>query len=268
MLLQFERRTFSDESEAESESGGWVRSLAEPLHILIDVFKVKKKPVYYTEYSSWMGCQVETTLKTSDFSSLKGDKFDFDLAKATIPGREGFWELTGYLIGRKDTRQFLGRMATLVDPSGRVVAVADEITVSIDDPSQFKVKGSRMDSQEVQEILKQSSTQPTTSPVSGRIKIQGCWVTTEQPIADLGADAIDFGQAEAEIPDKGKIWVLKGHLILIQSSRQFIVMEGRLIQPDGQTAARASSLMVPIEDPGGFLILYKDLSLLFRLPLS
>jgi hypothetical protein len=266
MLLQFENRPFADEADEEGESGFWAESLAKPLRILSQIFKVKKKPVYYTEYGNWMGCKVETTLQTSDFSSLKGAKFDFDLAQATIPGRGGKWELTGYLIGREDLRQFLGRMATLVDPSGRVVAVADEITVSIDDPQEFKVKGSRLKSREVQAILKE---EPKTvpAPASGRIKVQGCWIFTEKAIKDLNGDVIDFDKARAEIPDEGKIWVLMGHLILKQSERYFIVMDGRLIRPDGQTAAQASLLLVPIENPEKFRVLDKDPLELFHRPL-
>lgn len=257
MLLQFERRPYADEFRDKDESGSWAESLAKPLRILVNIFKVDKKPVYSTQYGNWMGCQVDTTLKTSDFSSLKGDKYDFDLAKATIPGSGGNWELTGYLIGRKDLRQFLGRMATLVDPSGRVVAVADEITVPIGDPGGFKVKGSRLTSREVQAILEEE-TKTVPLSASGRIKIQGCWVTTERTIPDLRSAVIDFDKAEAEIPDDGKVWVLVGRLILIQNGRNFIVMDGRLIRPDGQTAAEAPFMMVPIDDPGSFRVIEKD----------
>ena len=257
MLLQFERRAYADESRDEDAYDSWAESLTKPLRILANIFKVDKKPVYYTQYGNWMGCLVDTTLKTSDFSSLKGDKFDFDLAKATIPGPNGNWELTGYLIGREDLRQFLGRMATLVDPSGRVVAVADEITVPIDDPPRFKVKGNRLKSREVQAILEE---EPKVAPVSasGRINIQGCWVTTQRTIPDLRSAVIDFDKAEAEIPHQGEVWVLVGRLILIQSGRNFIVMDGRLIRPDGQTAAEAPFMMVPIENPGTFQVIEKD----------
>ena len=33
---------------------------------------------------------------------------------------------------------------------------------------------------------------------------------------------------------------------------------GRLIRPDGQTAAEASFMMVPIDDPGTFRVIDKD----------
>jgi hypothetical protein len=252
MLLQFEENWPQDESSGV-ELEDWAGSRAKPFQILSKIFGVKDKPVYYSEYSNWMGCKVETTLQTMDFSSLKGDKYDFSLSKATIPGPGGKWELTGYLIGRKDRRQFLGRMATLVDPEGKVVAVTDEITVPINDPSDFEVRGSRLDSDEVQSVLKQDTEGVTQ--VEGQYAVQGCLIFSRRSLDDLEADVIDFGTARAEIPVGGRIWILMGHLTLKQNERYFVALDARLIGPDGQTAAQESLMAVPIDSPSKFRLL-------------
>lgn len=253
MLLQFEENWPQDESSEDEEGGGWGESLAKPFLILSKIFGVKDKPVYYSEYSNWMGCKVETTLQTMDFSSLKGDKYDFSLSKATIPGPGGGWELTGYLIGLKDKRQFLGRMATLIDPQGKVVAVTDEITVPIDDPSDFEVRGSRLESEEVQSVLKQEP--PEATQVPGQYAVLGCRIFSKRTIKDLEAGVIDFEAARAEIPVNGRVWVLMGHLILKQNERVFVAIDARLIGPDGQTAAQEALMQVPIDSPAKFRIL-------------
>lgn len=254
MLLQFETNFWADEEEEGGES--WVESLAKPLIILTKIFGVEKEPIYYSEYSNWQGCKVETTLQTMDFSSLKGDKYDFSLAKATIPSTAGNWELTGNLIGRKTARQFLARMATLVDPKDKIVAVADQIVVPIDNPAAFEVTGSKLESKEVQIILAEKVE--TKIPDKDGIKIQGCRVFSERAISDLEAGVIDFGDARAEIPIKGKIWVLMGHLILLQNNRSFIATDARLINPDGHTVAHGPLLMVPIDEPQTFQVLKKE----------
>lgn len=264
MLMQFETRTWADEDEDEGKS--WAESLVKPLLILVKIFGVDKEPVYYSEYSNWLGCKVETTLQTMDFSSLKGDKYDFSLAKATIPSTAGNWELTGNLIGRKAARQFLARMATLVDPGGKIVAVADQIVLPIDNPAAFEVTGSKLESEEVQAILKTKTE--TKIPDPQGIKIQGCRVFSERTISDLQAAVIDFGDASAEIPVKGKVWVLKGHLVLIQDSRSFIATEARLIDPDGHTVAQEPFLMVPIDEPHTYQVLKKESgSILLQFPI-
>jgi hypothetical protein len=257
MLLQFENWPSLEEASGEAEAADWGEAMSAPLRILSKIFGVKNKPVYYTQYSNWMGCKVDTTLQSSGLSDLQGDKFDFSLSRATILGPGGSWQLTGYLIGRKDKSQFLGRMATLVDPSGKVVAVADELTVSISDPSQFEVTGSRLDSPEVQSVLKEEEpSQPFAGP--GEVSLQGCRIFIAKKIADMKAAVIDLGEARAEIPVKGQVWILTGHLILIQSSRNIVAADAQLLAPDGHEATRQDLILVPIDSPAQFRSLDKE----------
>ena len=100
-----------------------------------------QKPVYHNLYTNFMGCRVHSTLQST---VAEADNItDFGLAKAEIPakgGAEGTWTLTGHITAFMKTRTFVARQASLTDPAGRIVAVADEITVAVDDPAGFQVR--------------------------------------------------------------------------------------------------------------------------------
>ncbi len=256
MLLQFENWPPPGEETADTEAEDWGETLSQPLRILSKIFGVKDRPVYYSQYSNWMGCKVDTTLQSSGLSDLQGDKFDFSLSRATIPGPGGDWQLTGYLIGRRDKSQFLGRMATLVDPTGKVVAVADELTVPINDPSKFEVTGSRLGSPEVQSVLREEAPLQTSAG-PGELTLQGCRIFTANKIVDTKAELIDLGESRVEIPIEDNVWILTGHLILIQNARYFVASKALLIDPDGHEAARQDLILVPIDSPAQFRSLDK-----------
>jgi hypothetical protein len=101
----------------------------------------EKKPVYYNLYTNFMGCRVHSQAAAVETDNLT----DFGLAKAEIPakgGSPGTWTLTGHIVAFTKTGTFVARRASLANPAGKRVAVADEIMVTVDDPAGFRVQGS------------------------------------------------------------------------------------------------------------------------------
>jgi len=251
VLLQLEVIKSKAGTKSDSDAGGIFSGIADPLKILVDVFGIRKKPVYYTRYSNYLGCEVLTTLQTTDYSSLQGSKHDFSLAKAEIPDADGTWQLTGYLIGFKKERRFLARMASLIDPKGRTVAVADEITVDVADPAGFKVKGSRMKKKEVRALL--TDKIPEKAGNTFNLEILGCSVTTTKNIdpdsSAINAERINLGEARAEIPGPGGNWILTGYLIIERAEQRFVALDARLVDPGGKTAVAGEMILVPTGHP-------------------
>lgn len=246
-VLKNKAGVISDSDVADALSG-----LTDPLKILADVFGVRKKPVYYTRYSNYLGCEVLTTLQTSDYSFLKGSKHDFSLAKAEIPSADGTWQLTGYLIGFKNERRFLARMASLIDPQGQTVAVADEISVDVADPAGFKVKGSRLQEKEVRSILAEGKT---AGPFY--VEILGCSITTtkklDPAIDTTSAERLNLGQAKAEIPGPDGQWILTGYLILEKVDKRFVALDAKLVNPQGKIATAGEMILVPTDRPDKYI---------------
>jgi len=144
ILLQFEPVAGGTEAGTEAEEE---TELTGFLGFLSRIFggQSDRKPVYYNLYMNFMGCRVHSSLHTT--LSGKGDVWDFSLAKAEIPAKgesQGTWTLTGHITAFVKNKTFIARRASLTDPSGKVVAVADEITVAVDDPAGYRVQGSRL----------------------------------------------------------------------------------------------------------------------------
>jgi len=154
ILLQFEAVAGGTEADAEAEDE------AEPTGFLGFLSRIfggssDRKPVYYNLYTNFMGCRVHSSLHTT--LSGKGNVWDFSLAKAEIPAKgesQGTWTLTGHITAFLKNRTFIARRASLTDPSGKIVAVADEITVAVDDPAGYRVLGSRLADKKVAERIK------------------------------------------------------------------------------------------------------------------
>jgi len=62
----------------------------------------------------------------------------------------------------------------------------------------------------------------------------------------------DYSLAKAEIPGPGGTWVLTGHILLVQDERVLVARMGKLIRPDGKTAAAGEEIRVPVDDPAAF----------------
>jgi hypothetical protein len=92
-----------------------------------------------------MGCKVESRRGAYSLSELRGQGvIDLGMATVQIRGGAGTWRLEGYVVADRTSRLFVGRNATLFDPSGRRVAAGSQITVPVDAPDTFKT-GERRD---------------------------------------------------------------------------------------------------------------------------
>ena len=144
ILLHFEPVAAGIESKTERENE---ESLTGILGFFSRIFgrSSEKKPIYHNLYTNFMGCRVHSTLQS--LAPATNNIIDFGLAKAEIPakgGSQGTWTLTGHIVAFTKTQTFVARKASLADPKGKIVAVADEITVAVDDPAGFQVRDSRL----------------------------------------------------------------------------------------------------------------------------
>ena len=64
-----------------------------------------------------------------------------------LPG-EGYWNI-GCLSPINSAGEYINvSLSSLADPAGKIVAVAAEITVPVDDPAGFRAQGGRPDDKE------------------------------------------------------------------------------------------------------------------------
>ncbi len=268
ILLQFEpvagNAAAETEDEDESSPTGIVRLLSRIFGGPSD-----REPVYYTLYSNYMGCRVHTTLQSTfpDDSSI----MDFSLAKAEIPAKgesQGTWILTGHLLGLKKERTFKARRASLINPAGKIVAVADEITIAVDDPADFRVQGSRLADKEVAEWVRKVKVAlppaPETPPKAAAHE-QTCelengvkvYYTSAERIGPeaLRGPVVEFGRARVEIPVPEGTWVLTGIVRWISHGSLFMSEQSTLTDPQKSIRAKDVSILVPTKKPDKFTIL-------------
>jgi hypothetical protein len=101
--------------------------------------ETEAEPMYSTDFTNVLGCRVLSARKS--WESYDTDPMDFGQAKAEIPDKKGKWTLKGYIMMIKKERRFIARRAELTNPEGKVVVRADQIIVSIDNPSEYKATG-------------------------------------------------------------------------------------------------------------------------------
>jgi hypothetical protein len=260
ILLQFEAVAggAAPAAEAEEDTG-----LTGVLGFLSRIFggSSSRKPVYYNLYAGFLGCRVHSTLQTT--LSGKSDVWDFSLAKAEIPakvGSQGTWTLEGYITAFVKNRTFVARRASLKDPSGRVVA--EEITVPVDDPAAFRVKGSRLADTEAAEpdsktnaavssappVRPESESHEKTLELENGVKVHGASLGKIGP-EELRQSLVEFGQARVEIPGRDGTWVLTGIVRWIRSGNLFLGDKATLTDPHGNVRAKDASIVVPMKNP-------------------
>lgn len=100
---------------------------------------VPDEPVYYTEINNVLGAIVHSSRQSWSVEELDDAVVEYGRAKAEIPGESGIWTLVGDIQLHREARRFVGRDATLYDPTGKVVAEALEIFVPADEPADYKV---------------------------------------------------------------------------------------------------------------------------------
>jgi hypothetical protein len=103
--------------------------------------ETEAEPVYSTDIRNMLGCRVLSARKSWESKEQNADTIDFGQAQAEIPDKKGKWVLKGYIMLVKKERRFIARRAVLTSPEGKIVARADQITVPIDNPSQYKATG-------------------------------------------------------------------------------------------------------------------------------
>jgi hypothetical protein len=265
ILLQFEPVAGGTAAEAEGENEAPPTGI---LGLLSRIFggESDRNPVYYNLYDGFMGCRVYSSLHTT--LSGKSDVWDFSLAKAEIPDRgesQRTWTLTGHITAFVKNRTFVARRASLMDPSGKIAAVADEITVPVDNPAAFRVQGSRLADKEMAERVRKenfaASSAPPVRPESGPHE-QTCelengvriFYTSSAKIRpeELRRSLVEFGRARVEIPGRDGTWILTGIVRWISSGGLFLGDKATLIDPRGSVRAKDSSILVPMKKPDKF----------------
>ena len=103
--------------------------------------ETEEEQMYSTDFTNVLGCRVLSARKS--WESYDTDPMDFGQAKAEIPDKKGKWVLKGYIMLVKKERRFIARRAVLTDPTGKVVARADQIIVPVDNPSRYKATGTK-----------------------------------------------------------------------------------------------------------------------------
>jgi hypothetical protein len=73
----------------------------------------------------------------------------------------------------------------------------------------------------------------------------------------LTADTTDFGQAKAEIPGREGTWILEGYITLNKKEMNFLARLAKLADPEGNTAAQADEIIVPLTKPEDYRVLEK-----------
>ena len=233
----------------------------EGLAVLNAVFGTDKNPLFSTEYSSVMGCRVLTTSQSTSMTMpKKGGQYDFAFARAEIPSDEGTWELTGHLLGLKDEGLFRGRMAVLINPSGRIVALANQITVPVKNPGDYKAEGSRLDDPKALKLLPSGGgltgrEYPTSIKLDNNNAIFSSRSTFT--LDELKGDIVVYGESRARLQGKGGTWILSGRLMYDSKNKVFTALDAVLQSPDGRTAASAAEMTVPLSDPSAYKIIKK-----------
>jgi hypothetical protein len=265
ILLQFEGVAGSAAAQAEAEDEAWPTGV---LGLLSRIFggQSDKNPVYYTLYDGFMGCRVHTTLQST--IPATDNIMDFSLAKAEIPAKgesQGTWTLIGHVVAFMKEKNFVARRASLTDPAGKIVAVADEITIAVENPAGFQVQGSHLADKEVAEwVGKANVAAPSASgfrPEAGA-REQTCELEngvkvyyTAPPIIgpeELRRSLVEFGQARAEISTSDGTWVLTGIVRWISSGSLFLGDKATLTDPRGNVRAKDASILVPTKKPDKF----------------
>jgi len=270
ILLHFDPAAGSAAAESEAEDEAALTGI---LGLLSRTFggQSDKEPVYYTLYTNFMGCRVHTTLQSTFPDNAKNNIMDFSLAKAEIPAKgesQGTWILTGHLLGLKKERTFKARRASLADPAGKIVAVADEITVAVDDPAGFRVQGSRLADKEVAEwVRKVKVNLPPTpeTPPKAPAREQTCelengvkvYYTAAKRISpeELRGPVVEFGRARVEIPVSDGTWILTGIVRWVSYGSLFMSEQSTLTDSRKTIRAKDASILVPMKKPDKFTIL-------------
>ncbi|MFC2157843.1 HEAT repeat domain-containing protein [Acidobacteriota bacterium] len=251
MLLQFEKvKTVEVEPESSSPELGKLGRIRDDL---LRIFGVDKKPVYGTLHANYWGCRVHTTGSLK----LKGVE-DFNQAKVEIPVSGGFWTLEGHVLAVEKDKSFQGRKATLIDPSGQLRAIADEIIVSSTDPADFKVKGSRMDDREVQDMIKNKQEAEEVYASSFNLKngVKIYYARKNFDLEEFEAETIDFERSRALIPSPEGTWILEGDIVYLRQKNMFLASNASLTDPRGpRTIMSKDDILVPLNSPKDYKIL-------------
>lgn len=80
---------------------------------------------------------------------------------------------------------------------------------------------------------------------------RGTWPGKEM---SLSADTTDFGQARTEIPGQGGMWILEGYIYFHKKEMNFFARLATLVDPEGNTVARAEEIVVPIKKPEDYKV--------------
>jgi len=206
-----------------------------------------KEPVYYTkDVLSRSGLVIYTTLQSMD--NVRGDVTDYSLAKAEIPGPGGTWILTGHLLMLNKEGIFVGRLAKLVKPDGKVAAEGDEIWVPTKNPAAFTTPGRKAGP------VPASAAAEPVFPLAVSLEGGGSIHSSRAQfrLEEWTEPAIDFEQAKALLPGPGGMWSLTGRLVLERENKRILAREATLMNAEGKIVAVSAIeeiLVVPVKSP-------------------
>jgi len=102
--------------------------------------KETKQPIYTTNFSNVMGCNILSSRSTWHLDELS-HIMDFGLSKAKIPYKNSNWTLIGYIVSDPKNKRLIGRNAELKDATGKRIVKAAQIFVPVDNPSKYETVG-------------------------------------------------------------------------------------------------------------------------------
>lgn len=196
----------------------------------------RREPVYHSVFKM-EGISIQSTRSSIDGNFQNSALVDFAQAEAEIPGSDGTWILTGFLLFQNKEKTLVGRMARLVRPDGSTAADG-EIRVPVGHPERFKAESGGEPKYATSYSLENGGR-----IFSSRGQFQ---------INELNGEVIDFGLSQASLPSSRGVWKLTGRFVFLKGEQRIIARDAVLTDPDGKTAAQGKLLIVPAKTPEKF----------------
>jgi len=268
VILQFREIQLEPEKPQAVKTGSHDSEYNNKWTNLARHFGIEGKQVYHIEFSDLMGWEIHSSKDSWSVDDLTGktDKYDFGQAEALSKEPAG-WKLFGQLLLQKKERRFIARKAMLVDPDGKVF-IGNEISVPVDSPSGFEVKGRRTE-EKGPDLPDYGELEASGS----FMLIPGVKVSTAREsfkMEEFEKPLINFEQSKVVIAEKGsparrssaliisglgsKTWTLLGDIFYLKKQERLVGFGAILVDPNREIKARGL-ISVPIDNPADFRIL-------------
>jgi hypothetical protein len=213
-------------------------------------------------FDDLLGWRVRSGRKNWTLDDLTGNTGKYDLGKAeALSKNPAGWKLTGNLILLIKEKQFIGRKAKLIDPSGQTAAEGGMILVPADNPSGFKVS----EDLETAAAAGEPDHGPFEASAVFRLE-QGREIETDRKYFEadeFNRNLVSFGRSRARLLEKSssspksssdRKWTLLGDIFRIRDQNRLIGYGALVFDPDRRLKARGI-ISLPIDDPAAFQVL-------------